>query len=200
MSTFGFSQCPISVGVTSIPDVTNGPVCKNTPVQLIANPSVGAVGNVAQYVWVSGNDTFPNNTATLNLLANSQNIVVYMQTASGCNLASPSSPDTVSTSIQIQTVTLNSVANPTTIECYENTTDIQISTTGNGTPSYTYELTGKGTSSSGVYNTVSVGSYSLFTSDANNCKDTTEVVITKKTCNPPTPAERITPNGDGFND
>lgn len=196
LSCFVKAQCPISVTVSSNPDVTNGPVCKNSSVQLLATPdSLGTI--VTQYVWVSGNDTLTNNSSTLNLLANNQNVVVYMQTTTGCN---PTSSDTVSSSIQIETVMLNSVSNPTTVECYENSTDIQISTTGNGTPSYSYELAGKGTSSNGTYNSVVVGSYVLFTTDANNCKDTSEIVITKKTCEPPVPAERITPNGDGFND
>ncbi len=195
LSFFGYTQCPISVAVSSIPDVTASPVCKSSLVQLTATPSAGAV--VTQYVWVSGNDTLQPNVNTVNVLASNQNIAVYMQTTTGCN---PTSSDTVSTSIQIQTVTLNSVANPTTIECYENTTDIQITTSGNGTPSYSYELTGKGTSSSGNYSAVAAGSYQLFTTDANGCKDTTTLVIAKKTCNPPKPSERITPNGDGFND
>ena len=80
LSFFVKAQCPISVTLTSVPDVTVGPVCKNTLVQLTANPSLGAIGNVTQYVWVAGNDTLASNLSTLNLLANSQNIVVYMET------------------------------------------------------------------------------------------------------------------------
>ncbi|MDG1477654.1 MAG: gliding motility-associated C-terminal domain-containing protein [Vicingaceae bacterium] len=191
---FAQAQCPISVSITSIPDVAVGPVCKNTAVQLTATPSVGAIGNVTQYVWVSENDTLSSNISTLNLLANNQNVIVYMETTSGC------ASDTVSKSIQVQTVTMVSVANPTVIPCNQTVTDIQMSTSGTGTPLYSYDLSTYGTSSGGSYSSVSVGSYTLITTDDNGCKDTTEIVITQETCKPPSPTDRITPNGDGYND
>jgi len=189
-----FAQCPISVTLASIPDVSVSAVCENASVQILANTSPGAIGNITQYVWVVENDTILNNSATINVFANSQNIVVYMETTAGC------SPDTASTSIQLQTVTLEPIVNPVSRECNQTVTDLQIKTSGNGSPLYTYELSGFGTSSNGFFNDVSQGTYTLFTKDSNGCKDTSEVVVVKPPCRQPRPTERITPNGDGFND
>jgi len=195
-----YAQCPIDVTITSAPDVTLGPVCKNTSVQLTASPSVGAIGNVTQYVWVSGDDTLQGNAATFSLLANSQHIVVYMQTTSGCNSATPASSDTTSASIQVQTVEMQSTANPLITDCNQTVTDVQVTTTGNGTPSYNYELSGFGTSTDGLFNSVPQGTYNLFTTDSQGCKDTTQVAVVPNTCPDPSPTDKITPNGDGFND
>jgi large repetitive protein len=190
-----FAQCPISVSITSVPDVTAGPVCKSAPVQLVATPdSIGTI--LSQYVWMIGNDTILSNSNTLNVLANNQNIVVYMETTTGCAPA----PDTVSTSIQVQTVELESTANPIITECNQTTADVQVTTTGNGSPSYSYELLGFGTSTDGFFNDVPQGTYSLFTTDSQGCRDTAQVTIVPFECPPPLPSEIITPNGDGFND
>jgi gliding motility-associated-like protein len=179
-----------------VPDVSSNPVCKNTPVQLVATKdSIGTI--LTQFVWVVGNDTILSNSNTLNVIANNQNVTVYMETTTGC---APNNPDTVSTTILVETVELESVANPAAIACNQTVTDIQLTTSGNGTPLYSYELSSFGTSSDGFYNAVSQGSYTLFTTDSNGCKDTTDIVIVQSPCNPPSPTERITPNGDGFND
>jgi len=188
-----FAQCPISVALTSFPDVSVSAVCESVSVQILANPSPGAIGNVTQYVWVIENDTILNNSATINVFANSQNVVVYMETTAGC------SPDTVSTSIQIQTVTLEPIVNPVTTECNQRVTDLQITTSGNGSPLYTYELSGFGTNSDGFFNAVSQGVYTLFTTNSQGCKDTALVEIVFDLCDP-VPTEAISPNGDGFHD
>ncbi|MBL4594635.1 MAG: gliding motility-associated C-terminal domain-containing protein [Flavobacteriales bacterium] len=261
------AQCPLNVSIVSVPDVSIITVCKSTPVQLEANPSAGAVG--PQYIWVVDGDTVFGADSIINILANNQNIQVYMGTSTGCP------QDTVSISIQVQTVLIQSTVNilnyncaldeadiqinssggtaiynydlvgigtsatgaynnvpvgtydlyitdaqgcndtnvvvivpvPETIEsvystslvCNQTVTDVQITATG-GTPSYSYDLVGIGTNSSGTYNDVPLGSYILYTADNNGCIDTSEVVIIPITCPPPLPTEVITPNGDGYND
>jgi gliding motility-associated-like protein len=188
------AQCPINVTVTTLPDVSQGPVCKSTLVQLTATPSAGAIGNVTQYVWVIGNDTLSVNNSTVNVLANSQSVLVYMQTTTGCI------QDTVSNTLQIETVIIESIATPILTECNQNVADVQVTTTGNGSPSYTYEITDVGSNSDGFFNDVSEGTYRLFTTDSKGCKDTAEVIIVPFKCPPPIPREVITPNEDGFND
>tara|TARA_B100000809_G_scaffold259526_1_gene304717 strand:+ start:3457 stop:4290 length:834 start_codon:yes stop_codon:yes gene_type:complete len=183
-----FAQCPISVSLTSVPDISVSAVCKSTLVQLVASPSAGAIGNVTQYVWVVGNDTIATTiTGTTNVLANNQNVVVYMQTTAGCI------QDTVSDMEPVQTVTLESIAK---VECDGTTTDVQVETRGNGLKPYSYEMLDFGTSSDGVFNDVPEKTYTLFTADSQGCKDTSKVNIRCR----PFPTEAISPNGDGFND
>ncbi|PCJ27832.1 MAG: hypothetical protein COA97_02535 [Flavobacteriales bacterium] len=185
------SQCPLSVGITSVPDVTIIAVCKSTPVQLQANPSAGAVA--PQYIWVVNGDTISSTGSIINILANNQNIQVYMATSTGCP------QDTVFTSIQVQTVIITSSPVPIITECNQTVADVEITSTG-GTSPYNYDLVGIGTSSTGSYTNVPQGNYILYTTDSNGCTDTNQVTITPFECPPPSPAEVITPNGDGIND
>lgn len=188
-----FAQCPIGVTLTSNPDVSVEPVCKSTAVQLVATPSVGAIGNVTQYVWVVGNDTILNNSDTINILANNQSVVVYMQTATGCI------DDTVSTVIQVQTVILESIATQVSSNCYLTESDVEV-VTNNGSPSYSYELSGFASSSDGSFNAVPQGVYTMFTTDSQGCKDTTQIEVVFNPCDEPVPTAAISPNGDGVND
>lgn len=194
LSCLSKAQCPISVTVLSVPDVSVTPACKNTPIQLTATPdSLGTI--VTQYVWVVGTDTLVGNSATVNVLANNQNVTVYMETTTGCP------QDTVSSTFLVQAVILTSTVVPVTTECNQTVADVQVSTitTGNST-SFTYEILGVGTSSDGFYNDVATGTYSIYTTDGQGCKDTTQATIVSFDCPPPAPTDRITPNEDGFND
>lgn len=188
-----FAQCPISVSLTSIQNV---PVCKNASVQLVATPSSGAIGNVTQYVWVVSNDTIATTTVgTTNLLAANQNVTVYMETTTGC----APDPDVVDTTFLVQIIIIEPIANPI-IECNQTVGDVEVIPTGNGSSPYTFELSGLGTNSDGMFNNVPVGAYTLFTTDSQGCKDATEVAIAFDACNDPAPIEAISPNGDGFTD
>jgi len=264
----GFSQCPLSVGIIAVPDITTITVCKSTPVLLTANQSFGAVAPV--YYWIIGTDTITGVDSTITILANGQTVNVIMSTNSGC------SPDSAFATIQIQTVLIQSTvailnsscdltnadiqitstggtspynydlvgigtngtgiynnvpagtytlyitdsqgcndtdqvtitpepkviistATPIVTECNQPTADVTTTSTG-GTSPYSYELVGIGTSSSGTFNDVPSGGYTLYTTDSEGCKDTTLVVISPYTCNEPKPYDAITPNGDGIND
>ncbi len=165
----GYSQCPVDVQITSVPDVTTITVCKSTPVQLEANPSVGTLG--PQYIWVVDGDTIFGADSIINILANNQSIQVYMGTTTGCP------QDTVSTSIQVQTVIIQSSVTILKSSCDLTNADIQITSSG-GTSPYNYDLVGIGTSTTGLYNNVPVGTYTLYITDNQGCNDTNQVTVT----------------------
>ncbi len=185
------AQCPVNVTISSNPDVTSGPVCKNTPVQLTADSSAGAVNPT--YVWVINGDTVPGNGSTINLPANNQTVIVYMNTSTGCF------PDSDSASIFINTTIITTEATPIIKECNQTVADIVVSSDG-GDPPYNHDLVGVGQSSTGFFSSVPIGSYTLITTDNNGCKDTTQVDITPFDCPDPIPAQVFTPNSDGAND
>ena len=263
-----YAQCPLSVSITSVPDVSTGPVCKSTPVLLTAIQSAGAVTPV--YYWIIGADTILGTDSTFVVLAEDQTVSLIMSTSSGC------SPDSAFASIQIQTVLIQPTVAQITYDCSLDESDIQITSTGGtapytynlvglgvsatgaytsvptgtytlyitddqgcndtdqvvvapmvptlestpvamitecnqttadvlistngGTPSYTYDLVGIGVSTSGSYSDVPQGSYTIYTTDAQGCTDTSEVAIVPYNCPPPYPTEVITPNEDGHND
>jgi gliding motility-associated-like protein len=170
------AQCPISVNLVSVPDVSTTAVCKSTPVQIEANPSDSAVS--PQYVWVVDGDTILSTDTIINVLANNQNIQVYMATTTGC------AQDTVSATIQILTVLIEPTVTPTP-SCDITKADIQITSTG-GTAPYTYDLVGIGTSNTGDYNDVPAGTYTIYITDDDGCNDTSqiEVVPVLKDLNP----------------
>ncbi len=261
------AQCPISVQLVSTPDITTGPVCKGTPVQLQANPSAGAVN--PQYIWVVNGDTLAITDTIININAYNQSVEVYMATTTGC------AQDTVSETIQIQTVIiqstvtiLDSYCNPDRADiqlnsnggtspysyevvglgtsssgnytdvpsgtyvvyvtdsagcndtnqiditpvipdietqsavdliCNQTEADVQVLSSGGSSP-YTYELVGVGTSSVGTFTDVSQGTYVLYSTDSDGCTDTSEIVVTPFTCDPPNPIPAFTPNDDGYTD
>ncbi len=163
------AQCPLTVNIASIPDVSVISVCKSDPVQLEANPSIGAL--TPQYIWVIDGDTIIGADSIINILANNQNIQVYMATTTGCT------QDTVSTSIQVQTILMQSTVTILNSSCDLTTADIQINATG-GTAPYNYNLVGIGTSNTGLYNNVPAGNYTLYITDNQGCNDTNQITIT----------------------
>ena len=164
-----YSQCPLSVTVTSLPDVTLIPVCKSTPVLLTGIQSTGAITPV--YYWIIDGDTILGTDSTITLLANNQTVNLIMSTSSGC------SPDSAFVTIQIQTVLIQPTVNILKSSCDLTNADIQITSSG-GTPPYTYNLVGIGTSTTGIYNNVPTGTYPLYITDDQGCNDTAQVTVT----------------------
>jgi gliding motility-associated-like protein len=171
-----YAQCPVSVNLVSTPDVSTIAVCKGTPVQIEANPSDSAVS--PQYIWVIDGDTILSTDTIINVLANNQNIQVFMATTTGCP------QDTVSATIQILTVLIEPTVTPVP-SCDLTKADIQITSTG-GTAPYTYDLSGIGISNTGEYNDVPAGTYTLYITDDAGCNDTSqvEVIPIQKDLNP----------------
>lgn len=185
------AQCPVDVTISSNPDITASAVCKNTPIQLTADSSAGAVNPT--YVWVINGDTVTGNGATINLPANNQTVIVYMNTSTGCF------PDSDSASIFINTTIITTEATPIIKECNQTVADVAVSSEGGNAP-YSHEVVGVGQSTTGFFGSVPIGSYTLITTDNNGCTDTTQVDITPFDCPDPIPAQVFTPNGDGAND
>jgi gliding motility-associated-like protein len=97
-------------------------------------------------------------------------------------------------------ITITSIASPD-IVCNQTTADVFTNTSPTiSSTSYTYELVGIETNETGVFTSVPAGNYTLYTTDNNGCKDTSELVIILTVCEDPYPTSAITPNDDGFND
>lgn len=165
------AQCPVSVTISSVPDLSLGPLCKGASLQLTANPSVGVIA--PQYTWIVNGDTIFGAGQSTSLLANGQTVQLFMNTSTGC----PSDID--SSSLQIQIVELDPVVSIINSICTPPSSDISIATTG-GNPSYTYNLVGIGSSTTGNYNGVLAGSYELQITDGNGCRDTSQITIDPK--------------------
>jgi len=186
-----YAQCPVDVSLTTVPDISNAPFCKSTPIQITANPSAGAV--TPTYLWVINGDTVAGTGATINILANNQTVQVFMNTNTGCV------PDFDSSSIFIETVIITSEATPITFECNQTAADVLITASGGQSP-YNYNLLGVSSNNTGLFNSVPVGSYQVIITDDNGCTDTNIVVVPTFNCPDPIPFDVFTPNGDGFND
>jgi gliding motility-associated-like protein len=182
-----FAQCTLSVTITGAP---TAPVCKYTMIVLTANPSGPALAPI--YYWIVGNDTTIG--ATFTVLANSQTIELLMGTSSGCSPDSAYAPP-----LYIQTVNLEPTPVVQPAECNQTVADVEILLLGDNPPFY-FNLIGVGSGTSGSYQNVPQGNYTLYTTDNNGCEDTRIVSIVPFTCPKPIPTEIITPNGDGFND
>ncbi|MCB0400668.1 MAG: gliding motility-associated C-terminal domain-containing protein [Flavobacteriales bacterium] len=163
------AQCPLDVQIASTPDVTTIEVCKGDTVRLEANPSAGAI--TPQYIWVVNGDTIPGFDSLLTLTAYNQNVQVYMATNTGC------SPDTVTAAIQIQTVLIQPTVTILDSKCNPEVADIQINSTGGKSP-YSYNLVGIDTSSTGYYEDVPAGTYTLLITDSAGCNDTAQITVT----------------------
>lgn len=169
MSLVADAQCPISVQLVTTPDVTAGPVCKNTPVQIEANPSTGVVN--PNYVWVVNGDTIASTDTIINLNAYNQNVEVFLATTTGCT------QDTVSETIQIQTVVIQPTVTILDSKCNPETADIQVNSNG-GTSPYSYDVVGLDTSSTGFYQDVPSGTYTIYITDSAGCNDTNQIIVT----------------------
>ncbi len=193
ISGCSFAQpCPLDVDITSLPNVDITPVCKSTPVVLTAVPLPGAVSPV--YYWIIGGDTILGTGSTFSVFANNQTVSLIMSTSTGC----PDS-DSALTSFQVQTVLIEPTLTSLVTECNQTTADVEINSVG-GTPPYVYDLGGLGSNSTGSYSDVPQGNYTLYITDNDGCKDTSEITVVPFECPPPSPTETITPNDDGFND
>lgn len=190
-SKLAFAQCPLNVVLSSTPSILTAPFCRNTPIQISATPSAGAISPT--YIWVINGDTVTGTGANINILANNQTVVVFMNTNTGCF------PDVDSSSIFVETVIITSEATPLTLSCNQTVADVQITASG-GQPSYTYDLIGVGANNTGFFNDVAIGTYQVFITDGQGCTDTNVVDIPPFECPDPIPVEVFTPNGDGAND
>tara|TARA_B100000809_G_C15138934_1_gene532011 strand:- start:2976 stop:3803 length:828 start_codon:yes stop_codon:yes gene_type:complete len=184
-----FAQCPLSVTLTGVPAA---PVCKNTSIVLTASSSDGALAPI--YYWIIGSDTTLGVDSTYTVLAYDQIVTVLMSTSSGCSPDSAFAPP-----IFIQTVNLEPTAVVQPAECNQTVADVKILLLGDNPP-FNFNLIGVGSGSSGSYENVPQGNYTLYTTDNIGCTDTRIVSIVPFTCPPPIPTEIITPNGDGLND
>ena len=164
------AQCPVSVNISSVPDVTTGKVCKSTPVQLTASPSIGAL--TPQYLWIVDGDTIVGADSIINVLAENQTVELIMLTTTGC---SPTSDDSAYTSLTVQTVIMQSTVTPQPA-CDLTKADIQITSTG-GTSPYSYDLVGIGVSNTGTYSDVPTGNYTLYIKDNQGCNDTNQIEV-----------------------
>ncbi|PCI96887.1 MAG: hypothetical protein COB15_08955 [Flavobacteriales bacterium] len=194
ISVDSFAQpCPLDVEITSLPNVEITPVCKGTPVVLTAIPSVGAVSPV--YYWIVDGDTTLGTGSTFSVFANNQTVSLIMSTSTGCPT------DLAFATFPVQTVIITPTVTSLITECNQTTADVQIeSVSTGGSSSYSYDLVGVGSSSTGSYSNVPQGTYTLYITDDNGCKDTSEVTVVPFDCPDPSPTETITPNDDGIND
>ncbi len=163
------AQCPISVGITTVPDVSTTAVCKSTVVQLTANPSVGAL--TPQYLWVVGSDTITGSSTSISVFANNQTVQLVMLTSNGCT------SDSAYAAIIVNTVIIQPTVNIVNSKCDLSSADIEITSTGGAAP-YNYNLVGVGTSTDGIYNAIVPGTYTLMLTDNQGCNDTSQVTIT----------------------
>ena len=103
-----FAQCPISVSLTSVPDLTIAAVTSGELIELTATPSIGAI--VTQYVWVESTPDGPKilsgNGPRITVTVQNQNVTVYMQTMTLCDL------DTVDITIRLHTISASEVITP----------------------------------------------------------------------------------------
>ncbi len=172
ISLGSFAQCPLSVSITSVPDVSTTPVCKGDPVVLTAVQSPAAVTPV--YYWIVDGDTILGTDSTFSVFANNQTVSVIMSTSTGC---APDSDSAVSIPITIQTVIIQESVTQSNYDCNLDVGDVQITQNG-GTDPVNYDLQGVGTNTTGTFNGVPAGTYILFMTDAAGCMDTGEVVVT----------------------
>ena len=185
-----FAQCPVSVQISAIP--TN-PICKNTLVNLTANPTNGGVN--PQYFWVLNGDTV-STSSNFSTSQNFANVSVYLISSNGCP------QDTAISNYTINTISLTASYNVIVTECNQPVADIEIINQTGGIEPYTWNLiTSSGNlGQENLYPDISVSSYPLFITDGQGCTDTTWINMDIVQCPPPTPTEVITPNGDDVND
>lgn len=185
------AQCPVSVDIT--PDKT-GDLCKNTTVNLTAQPTNG--GPNPQYFWLINGDTL-STSSSFSTSASFVNVELIMISSSGCPQDSAYSKHLIN-NVQLQA----DYFVPEPIECNQPTNDLQINNINGGTPPYSYYLqTSEGNlAQSNFYSDLPVSSYPLIITDSEGCTDTSWVSLTTKECNPIKPSQIFTPNGDGYND
>ncbi len=166
-----FAQCPVSVTINATPDAFTTEVCKGDLVVLTAIPVNGGVNPT--YVWIIDGDSSFTAGIDTTISAYNQSVQVIVQTTSGCT------EDTViSNTIPqgIQTVNITESTNQLNYDCTLDIADIEITQTG-GTDPITYELQGFPSNTTGSFSAVPSGSYNLFMTDDNGCKDTSVVVV-----------------------
>ncbi len=168
-----FAQCPVDVTISGAPATS---VCKGAQVVLTANPSVGAITPV--YYWIIGNDTTLGVGSTFTVDAYDQTVSVLMSTSTGC--VSPDSDIAISTSVTIQTVTIQESSAQSNYDCVLDVADIQVNQNG-GVDPVTYDLQAIETNTTGTFTAVPLGSHNLFMTDDNGCKDTGQVVVVNPT-------------------
>lgn len=184
-----FSQCPLGVGISSLP---LGVVCRDVPVTYTANPTNGAVN--PQYIWVVNGDTIGTGISFSN--STPGDVIVYMSSDT-CLLPAFNQ-------VLHQIVYFEIDAEPIIEECNQTIADLQVNsiTSIAGTPPYTYELLieGQNLGQQTLYSDVPVGIYPFYTTEAGGCTDTTWITMSILECPPPIPSEVLTPNEDGYND
>lgn len=184
------AQCPLSVQIISDKQI---PVCKNTLVNFIAEPSIGVVN--PQYIW-----TFNGDTVSFDSTFSSTNvgqINLYMETTTGCSQNNASNIKyLLNVDIQVDYVS------PEPTECNQPVNDISIIDISGGTEPYTYYLhtAEEDLAQSNYYSDLPISTYPLVVTDGEGCVDTTWMSMTTKECDPIIPSQIFTPNDDGFND
>ena len=186
-----YAQCNLGVGIDRNP---NGFVCRDVPVTYTAQPT----GNPPnpQYVWVIDGDTVGTGATLTNTTPGE--ITIYM-TSSSCAV-----PDTFYTnSVFHQAVFYEIVSETIVEECNQTVADVRIIEViryGGDTPLSYNLLHNGGLGEQELYEDLPVGNYPVYIEDDQGCSDTTWVTMEVEVCDPPTPFEAITPNGDGYND
>lgn len=184
------AQCPLSVQIISDKQI---PVCKNTLVNFIAEPSIGVVN--PQYIWTFNGDTvsFDSTFSSINV----GQINLYMETTTGCSQNNASNIKyLLNVDIQVDYVS------PEPTECNQPVNDISIIDISGGTEPYTYYLhtAEEDLAQSNYYSDLPISTYPLVVTDGEGCVDTTWMSMTTKECDPIIPSQIFTPNDDGFND
>lgn len=150
------ASCP-TITLTTTPTNTTGPTATNG--SIVATVVGGATPHTFSR---DGGITFQAG-GTFNNLAVGTYIVVAKD-ASGCI----SAPRNTTIASFCPTITATT-ATTTTVKCESNTGTITVSASGGATP-YTYSRDGGSTfQSSNIFNSLSVGNYSLSIKDANGC-------------------------------
>lgn len=150
------ASCP-TITLTTTPTNTTGPTATNG--SIVAT----VVGGATPHTFSRDGGTTFQASGTFNNLAVGTYIVVAKD-ASGCI----SAPRNTTIASFCPTITATT-ATTTTVKCESNTGTITVSASGGATP-YTYSRDGGSTfQSSNIFNSLSVGNYSLSIKDANGC-------------------------------
>ncbi|CAG0996725.1 MAG: gliding motility-associated C-terminal domain-containing protein [Bacteroidetes bacterium] len=183
---------PCNTTVSIVADKPN-PVCKGDVVTLQAIVTDG--GNAPFFYWIVGGDTLSYTSSYTQAYFADQPVTIHVYSSAPCD------PDSVLTTatytVDVVELTLTPLSG--IVKCKDATTDVTVTANG-GTKDYTYSINGKDNGKDNTFKNLSPGTYQVIVTDANGCKDTFEIVVTKEVCKDPEPIPVFSPNGDGYND
>uniref|UniRef100_UPI0015E2DF2A SprB repeat-containing protein n=1 Tax=Flavobacterium sp. GSA192 TaxID=2576304 RepID=UPI0015E2DF2A len=169
-SNIATSEATITVSSTPIAAInisTNVPCFGGNNGQATAS----ATGGTANYSF-SWNTTPVQNTATASGLT-AGTYTVTVTDSKGCT-------DTESITItQPNAALAASISSQSNVDCYGNSTGSVTVAGANGTAPYTYAIDGTTFGSSGIFNNLAAGAYTVTVKDANGCTTTQAVTITQ---------------------